>query len=107
MNVFNPFLRLHIKLSRTAKALRKWTKQKIGNNKLLHCAARQLIAILDVVQEDRQLSASELLLRRDLKARFLGLTAIEKLRARQQSRLISIHASEANTKLFYLHANGR
>jgi len=46
VNVFNPFLRLHIKLSRTAKALRKWAKQKIGNNKLLHCAARQLIAML-------------------------------------------------------------
>ena len=73
----------------------------------LLCAARQLIAILDVVQEHRQLSASEVLLRRDLKARFLGLMAVEKLRARQHSRLVSIRASEANSKLFYLHANGR
>lgn len=51
VGVFNPFLRLHIKLSRTAKALRSWAKRALGNNKLLFCAARQLIAILDVTQE--------------------------------------------------------
>ena len=107
VSAYNPFLRLHIKLSRTAKVLRQWAKKKIENNKLLLCVARQLIAILDVVQEHRQLSASEVLLRRDLKARFLGLMAVEKLRARQHSRLVSIRASEANSKQFYLHANGR
>jgi len=107
VGVFNPFLRLHIKLSRTAKALRQWAKKTLGNNKLLFYAARQLIAILDIVQEHRQLSSTEILLRRDLKARYLGLAAVEKLRARQQSRLISIRASEANSKLFYLQANGR
>ena len=48
VNVFNPFLRLHIKLTRTAKALRLWARKAVGNNKLLLCAARQLIAILDV-----------------------------------------------------------
>jgi len=48
VNVFNPFLRLHIKLTRTAKALRLWARKAVGNNKLVLCAARQLIAILDV-----------------------------------------------------------
>jgi len=51
---------MHIKLSRTAKALKQWAKKKIGNNKLLFIAARQLIGILDVVQEHRQLSQAEL-----------------------------------------------
>ena len=106
MNVFNPFLKLHIKLSRTAKALKQWAKKTIGNSKLLLCAARQLIAILDVVQEHRQLSSSESILRRDLKERYLGLIAVDKLRARQQSRLINIRACEANSKLFFLQANG-
>jgi hypothetical protein len=32
---------------------------------------------------------------------------VEKLRAKQASRLSAIKASEANTKLFYLQANGR
>ena len=66
-----------------------------------------MVAILDVVQEFRQLSDHEVLLRHDLKVRILGLTAVEKLRLKQQSRLSAIRAAEANSKLFYLHANGR
>jgi hypothetical protein len=37
----------------------------------------------------------------------LGLTAVEKLRSRQASRLTFIRAAEANEKLFFLQANGR
>eukprot|EP00267_Zea_mays_P032771 XP_008666548.1 uncharacterized protein LOC103645237 [Zea mays] len=48
LTIFNPFLRLHTKLQRTAKALRKWSKALIGNNKLLMLAAKQLIWIFDV-----------------------------------------------------------
>jgi len=107
LQVFNPFLRLHIKLTRTAKALRQWARGLIGNNRLLLCAAGQLIGILDVVQEHRQLTDDEIRLRRDLKVRFLGLTAVEKLRAQQKSRLTHIRANESSSKLFFLYANGR
>ena len=103
----NPFLRLHTKLQRTGKKLKEWARSKIGNTKLLMCAARQLIGILDVVQEFRQLSAEEIQLRRDLKLRFLGMAAVEKQRCKQASRMTSIRAAEANTKLFYLQANIR
>jgi hypothetical protein len=71
------------------------------------CAAQKLIAILDISQEFRLLSTSEILLCRDLKAKLLGLTAIEKLRAKQASRLTSVRAAEASEKLFFLQANGR
>jgi hypothetical protein len=98
---------VHIKLQRTSKALRAWAKSKIGNNKLLLCAASKLIGIMDVVHEFRQLSEQEMQLQRDLKARFLGMTAVEKLRARQRSRLAAIRAEEANLKLFYIQTNGR
>jgi len=81
----NLFLRLHTKLQRTGKKLKEWARSKIGNTKLLMCAARQLIGILDVVQEFRQLSAEEIQLRRDLKLRFLGMAAVEKLRCKQAS----------------------
>ena len=50
----------------------------IGNNRVLLCAAKMLIGILDVVQEFRQLSEQELGLKRDLKVKFLGMTAVEK-----------------------------
>ena len=103
----NPFLRLHIKLRRTSKALRSWARSFIGQNKLLLRAASQLIAILDVVQEYRQLSEQEIRFKRDLKALFLGMTAVEKLRDKQNSRLSYIRAEEASSKLFYLQANGR
>jgi len=107
VSFFNPYLRLHIKLTRTAKELRKRAKKSLGNSKLLLCAAKQLVEILDIVQEFRQLSESEVLLRHDLKGKILGLTAVEKLRLKQQSRLSAIRAAEANSKLFYLYANGR
>jgi hypothetical protein len=54
----------------------------IGNNRVLLIAAKQLIGILDVVQDYRTLSEQEILLKRDLKMRFLGMTAVQKLRAR-------------------------
>jgi len=103
----NPFLRLHIKLQRTGSRLRQWSRAKIGNVRLLLCAAKQLIGILDVVQEFRQLTTQELQLKRDLKARYLGLAAVEKIRAKQQSRLTGIKAADAQSKLFFLQINGR
>jgi hypothetical protein len=103
----NPFLRLHIKLQRTSTKLRQWARGLLGNNKVLLCAAQKMIAILDVVEDFRPLSQSEILLRMHLKVRFLGLIVVEKMRAKQRSRLSMIRASEATEKLFYLYANGR
>lgn len=62
---------------------------------------------MDIVQEVRPLSDPEIIFRRDLKSRLLGLTAVDKLRAKQASRLVRIRAAEANEKLFYMQANGR
>jgi len=107
VHIYNPYLRLHTKLQRTSKALKQWARSLIGNNKVLLCAEKMLIGIFDVVQEFRQLSDQEIALKHDLKVRFLAMTAVEKLRAKQQSRLTYIKASEASSKLFYLQANGR
>ena len=46
-----------------------------------------LIGILDVAQDYRQLSVHEIHLKRDLKVRLLGMTAVAKLRAKQSARL--------------------
>jgi len=68
--------------------------------------ARQLIWILDVVQEYRDLCQSEFQLKSDLKNWFFfGLTTIEKLRAKQQSRLMTIKAAEASLRLFFMQVN--
>jgi len=47
------------------------------------------------------------LLERDLKNRYLAMAAIEKLRARQRSRLKYLKAGDASSKIFFLSANGR
>lgn len=107
MSLHNPFLRLYTKMQCTARRLRLWARSRIGNNRLLLAAAKQLILILDVVQEHKILTPQELLLKRDLKNRLLTMAAIEKLRARQQSRITFIKAGDANSKYFFLSANGR
>ncbi|XP_072146409.1 uncharacterized protein [Setaria viridis] len=107
LQIQNPYLRLHTKIERAGKNLKKWPRSKIGRNELLLCAAKQLVGILVIVQDFRQLSDIEVQLKRDLKARILGMTAIEKIRARQQSRMTYIKAADALSKLFHMQINGR
>lgn len=85
IQVIEPFLRLHIKLQRTSKALCAWAKGLIGKNKLLFRAAIQLIAILEVVHEYRSLSEQEIQLKRDLKAKVLGLSALSSRKTKSQA----------------------
>ena len=49
LSLVNPYLRLLTKLERTGKELRKWSRSKVGHVRLLLCAAKQLVGILDVV----------------------------------------------------------
>jgi endonuclease/exonuclease/phosphatase family metal-dependent hydrolase len=100
-----PIKRLHIKLSRVAKNLKKWKRGKIGNTRLQLAIAKEIILQLELAQESRTLTAEELDLRRRLKIRSTGLAVIEKSRMRQRSRLTYIHCGDANTKLFHLKAN--
>lgn len=72
----NAIKRLHIKLSRTAKALKKLVKLKVGNTKLQLAIVKEVIFQLNKAQEHRALSQQEFLLRRRLKARCLGLATI-------------------------------
>ena len=71
------------------------------------CAAKQLLGSLDVVQEHRTLGPEELLLKRDLKLKYLGLAAVEKLRCKQSSRISFVRVAEAKLNFFYLQAKGR
>jgi len=68
---------------------------------------RQLIWILDVVQECMDLSQSEFQLKSDIKNWFFGLTTIEKFRAKQKSHLnlMAIKAAEASLRLFFMQVN--
>lgn len=104
---FNAMLTLHIKLTRTAKALWRWSRQLIPHGKLAAAICREVILQLEGAQENRELSTEEKELKTLLKTRLLGLAAIERSRARQRSRITWIKKGDANTNYFHIIANNR
>ena len=62
---------------------------------------------LDEAQDFRELTDEEKQLRKALKVRVLGLTAVERSRRRQCSRLTWLKEGDACTKFFHLKANAR
>lgn len=98
---------LHTRLSRTARALKKWDRMETKRARALYNVATELIFLLDLAQEERQLTDEENALRKMLKLKLLGFAAVERMRWRQRSRLTRIRVGNANTKLFHLRANGR
>jgi exonuclease III len=73
----NPMSVLHIKLSRTTKALKSWSRKIVSQGKMAMAVCREVIAHLDIAQERRTLSPEERGLVKSLKLRLLGLAAIE------------------------------
>lgn len=103
----NAMRKIHIKLSRSAKALKMWQKTDIGNIQQQIAVAKEIIWRLDVAEDSRQLSMEEIEFRKRIKLKYQGLLAIEKIKAKQRARLTRIRTADANTKMFYIRANGR
>jgi hypothetical protein len=78
----NHLATLHIKLSRVVKSLKSWSKNLVSQEKLAMAICIEVLAQLDLAQENRGLSLGERNLANGLKMRLLGLAAIEKSRAR-------------------------
>lgn len=76
------------KLQETAKALKQWSKPLFSKVRLQLHIASEVIMRLEMAQETRQLSDGELVLRKDLKLRLLGLAEVERSRRRQASRFL-------------------
>lgn len=104
---FNHLLRLHVKLRQTAKGLRKWARGLLPQSKIAMAICREVIMQLDRVQEERQLTAAEIDFKKFLKARLLGLLAVDKARAKQKLHLTWMRKGDANTRYFQLMANVR
>jgi hypothetical protein len=64
---------LHIKLSRLAKSLEKWHRLKMAENKRESLQSQQTVLQLDKLQDERPLTESEFMQRKEPKYRILGL----------------------------------
>jgi exonuclease III len=78
----DPIRRVHIKLARTAKALKRWQRQSIGDLRIQVATAKEIILRMDQAEEARPLSDDERELRRQLKCSYLGLLSIQKIKLR-------------------------
>lgn len=99
--------RLSIKMKRTARALKFWSKTLFSDARVQFYMANELILHLDVAQETRMLSPAEFNLRKLLKLRVLDLALIERARKRQCSRITWLKLGDANTSFFHVRINSR
>lgn len=106
-SITDPFNRLDVMFKSTARALQSCSQRSIGQIKQQILVARTIVLWLDTAQEQRQLLAEELELRRTLKCKLLGLSSLERTMARLRSRMIFLKDGDANTRLFHLQASHR
>ncbi|XP_014751138.1 uncharacterized protein LOC106865512 [Brachypodium distachyon] len=99
--------RIHIKLNRAAKALKKWQKERFGFLDYQLAIIKEVIWRIDIAEEERPLSMEEWGLRRHLKNNYLGHLSVQKVKLRQRSSLAWIKTGDANTKLFHIRVNDR
>ena len=64
-----PMKRLHVKMARVVKGIKRWKKVKIGDTKLQLAIVKEVLLQLEAAQEHRLLTHMELDLCRRLKAR--------------------------------------
>jgi hypothetical protein len=107
VNTQNAMLRMHVKLLRVARALKIWRRSQFSEWKLKSAFVQIILLELEKAQERRTLSEGEVQFKKFLKAKSLGLAAIQKARARQHSRLTWIRKGDSNTRFFHIHANAR
>jgi hypothetical protein len=83
----NQLATLHIKLSRTAKALKGWAKSLVSQGKMAMIVCREVLYQLERAQESRQLTLDEFSLIKHLKTRLLGLATIEKKQSKTEIKV--------------------
>jgi hypothetical protein len=75
----NHLLTLHVKLSRTTKALRAWAKALLPHCRLIMAVCKEITEQLEKAQEHMGLAYHEAQLIRTLKQRLLRLAAVKKI----------------------------
>lgn len=95
---------LDSKLRYAARALKSWSASNIGSVRMQLAFARVVLFELDASQGSRQLSPDEVLLRRELKIKTLGLASLNRSLARERARSLFLREGDASTCYFHLQA---
>jgi hypothetical protein len=66
--------------------------------------ANEVIFKIEQAQDNRSMSPKEVLLRKELKVKYLGLALLQRTIARQRFHLTFLSAGDTNMKFFHLQA---
>ena len=78
VNTQDAILWLHVKMLRTAKALKNWRRKSLGGWKLSWAILTLTLANLEKAQEERSLTQEEWEFKKYLKTKSMGIAAIQK-----------------------------
>ena len=86
----DPYLILHCKLTRTARALKRWSASFVGDLKICTTISNELIGMLDKAPDHRDLSVEERNFRGMLKMNVLVIAALQRAHRRKHARIDEI-----------------
>lgn len=102
-----PLETLALKFRAAARGLQSWSDKKVGHFNSQLSLAKEIVHQLEIAQDCRPLSQSELWLRNSLKKHCLALASLIRTVARLRPRIGWLKEGDANTGLFHLHAQHR
>jgi hypothetical protein len=102
-----PFFTLDAKIKAITKGLQSWSDKNVGNISSHLALAREILHQLEIANDSRALSPSEVWFRNNLKKHSLALASLKRTIARQRTHIGWLWEGDTNTKLLHLHARHR
>jgi hypothetical protein len=99
-----PFSTLDAKLKVVTRGLQSWSDKSVGHMNIQLVLAREILHQLEIANDMRALSSSEVWFRNNLKKHCLALASLKRTIARLHSHIGWLREGDANTKLFHLHS---
>jgi hypothetical protein len=98
----SPFECLDWLLRNKARLLKSWSHHFIGNIHLQLAIAKEVLEKLKSAGNHRPLAQHEAVLRREMKFKTLGLSSLQRMTARQESRILWLREGDACTDGFFI-----
>jgi hypothetical protein len=88
----------------STRALQSWSAKNVGHIKMQLVHAHEVLRRLEIAQYQRQLTAGEEWLRKELKEALLKIVFLERTIARLRSRVRQLKDGDTNTPFFHTQA---